>query len=124
MSKILFEFLQIAIGNRKSLSVAIDDSDWGRLFEYCKSHDILGIGYTAVEKLHSQGIACPSSLEEQWRDIAYEIEKQNEVINGQCAVISLQYEHDGFSSCILNGQGNLSNYPEELRARRMSDDIF
>ena len=124
MSKILFEFLQIAIGNRNSLSVAINDSDWLQLFNFCKSQDILGIGYTAVEKLHSRGIACPSSLEEQWRDIAYQIEKQNEVINGQCAVISRQYEHDGFSTCILNGQGNLSNYPEELKARRMSDDIF
>ena len=124
MSELFFDFIQIAIGNRKSLSVAIDDSDWLRLFDFCKSQDILGIGYTAVEKLHSQGIACPSFWEEQWRDIAYQIEKQNEVINGQCAVISRQYEHDGFSTCILNGQGNLSNYPEELRARRMSDDIF
>ena len=124
MSELFFDFIQIAIGNRKSLSVAIDHSDWGRLFEYCKSHDILGIGYSAVEKLHSQGIACPSSLEEQWREIAYQIEKQNEVINGQCAEITQQYEHDGFSTCFLNGQGNLSNYPEELRLRRMSDDIF
>ena len=123
MSNILFDFIQIAIGNRKSLSATINDSDWLRLFEFCKSQDILGIGYTAVEKLHNQGLICPSSLEEQWRALVHKIEKQNEVINKACADISRQYKHDGFFTCILNSQGSLLNYPEELRMRRMPGDI-
>ena len=123
MSNQLFDFIQIAIGNRKSLSATINDSDWLRLFEFCKSQDILGIGYTAVEKLHNQGLICPSSLEEQWRALVHKIEKQNEVINKACADISQQYKHDGFFTCILNSQGSLLNYPEELRMRRMPGDI-
>ena len=123
MSNILFDFIQIAIGNRKSLSATINDSDWLRLFEFCKSQYILGIGYTAVEKLHNQGLICPSSLEEQWRALVHKIEKQNEVINKACADISRQYKHDGFFTCILNSQGSLLNYPEELRMRRMPGDI-
>ena len=123
MSNILFDFIQIAIGNRKSLSAAINDSDWLRLFEFCKSQYIVGIGYTAVEKLHNQGLICPSSLEEQWRALVHKIEKQNEVINKACADISKQYKHDGFFTCILNSQGSLLNYPEELRMRRMPGNI-
>ncbi|OYP62570.1 nucleotidyltransferase family protein [Prevotella sp. P2-180] len=123
MSNILFDFIQIAIGNRKSLSATINDSDWLRLFEFCKSQYIVGIVYTAVEKLHNQGIICPSSLEEQWRAFVYKIEKQNEVINRKCAEISRQYNHDGFFTCILNSQGSLLNYPEKLRMRRMPGDI-
>ncbi len=123
MSNQLFDFIQVAVGNRKSLSATINDSDWLRLFEFCKSQDILGIGYTAVEKLHNQGLICPSSLEEQWRALVHNIEKQNEVINKACADISRQYKHDGFFTCILNSQGSLLNYPEELRMRRMPGDI-
>lgn len=31
---LLFEFLQVAIGIRKSLSIAIDDGDWHRLSSF------------------------------------------------------------------------------------------
>ena len=123
MSNILYDFIQVAVGNRESLSATINDSDWLRLFEFCKSQYIVGIGYTAVEKLHNQGLICPSSLEEQWRALVHKIEKQNEVINKACADISKQYKHDGFFTCILNSQGSLLNYPEELRMRRMPGDI-
>lgn len=55
--------------------------------------------------------------------MALQIEKRNEVLNGQCRVLSEQYEHDGLQCCILNGQGNLLNYPEKLNKRRTSGDI-
>ena len=70
-----FEFLQIAIGNRKSLSAAIDDSDWLRLFDFCQKQALIGIGFTAVEKLHTQGIACPANLRMKWMASALQIEK-------------------------------------------------
>ena len=50
MEKLFFEFLQIAIGNRKSLSVGISDADWLRLFDFCKKQALIGVGFTAVEK--------------------------------------------------------------------------
>ena len=45
MEKLYFEFLQIAIGNRESLSVAIDDRDWLRLFDFCKKQALIGVGF-------------------------------------------------------------------------------
>ena len=46
---LFFEFLQIAVGNRKSLSVGISDADWLRLFEFCKKQALIGVGFSAVE---------------------------------------------------------------------------
>ena len=118
-----FEFIQVAIGNRKSLSVAIDDADWHRLFEFCKRQAVLGIGFAAVERLHKVGVECPSSIRLQWYGYALQIERMNEELNKQCGEITKWYEHDGLQCCILKGQGNLLNYPEILRMRRTPGEI-
>ena len=123
MEKLFFEFLQIAVGNRKSLSAAINDSDWLRLFEFCKKQALIGVGFSAVEKLHTQGVACPANLRMKWMALSLQIEKRNAVLNEQCTKLAKRYEHDGLSTCILKGQGNLLNYPEHLRKRRQCGDI-
>ena len=120
---LFFEFLQVAIGIRRPLSVAIGDSDWLRLFEFCKRQTLVGIGFAAVEKLHTVGIVCPVNLRMKWMALALQIEKKNALLNEQCKKLTEQYEHDGLSTCILKGQGNCLNYPEELRMRRMPGDI-
>lgn len=120
---LFFEFLQVAIGNRKSLSCGIKDADWQRLFSLCKRQALIGIGFAAVEKLHAIGIVCPSNLRMQWMALVFQIEKQNEKITKQCSELTKKYEHDGLQCCILKGQGNLLNYPEGLRMRRMPGDI-
>ena len=48
--KVCFEFLQVAVGNRNSLSVSVTDADWHRLFEFCKKQALIGVVFTAVEK--------------------------------------------------------------------------
>ena len=121
--KVYFEFLQVAVGNRKSLSVTINDSDWLRLFDFCKKQALIGVGFTAVEKLHAVGVVCPAELRMKWMALALQIEKKNALLNEQCKKLTEQYGHDGLSTCILKGQGNCLNYPEELKKRRMPGDI-
>ena len=120
---LFFEFLQVAIGNRKSVSVRITDADWYRLFDFCKKQALLGIGFTAVEKLHEQGIECPRNLRIKWLALTLKIERQNKKLNRQCKELMKQLEHDGLQCCILKGQGNLFNYPEQLKWRRNPGDI-
>ncbi|MCI6197085.1 MAG: nucleotidyltransferase family protein [Prevotella sp.] len=121
--KVCFEFLQVAIGNRESLSDGISDADWHRLFEFCKKQALIGVGFTAVEKLHAMGVVCPATLRMQWMALALQIEKRNALLNEQCRQLTDRYKHDGFSTCILKGQGNCINYPEDLRKRRQCGDI-
>ena len=85
---LLFEFLQVAIGIRKSLSVSIDDGDGLRLFDFCKKQALIGVGFTAVEKLHTQGIACPANLRMKWMALALQIEKRNALLNEQCSQLA------------------------------------
>ena len=54
---------------------------------------------------------------------ALQIEKRNALLNEQCRQLTELYKHDGLSTCILKGQGNLLNYPEHLRKRRQCGDI-
>ena len=121
--RLFFEFLQVAIGIRESVSVSISDADWHRLFDFCKRQALVGIGFAAVEKLHTVGIVCPVNLRMKWMALALQIEKKNALLNEQCKKLTEQYRHDGLATCILKGQGNCLNYPEELRMRRMPGDI-
>lgn len=123
MVDICYQFIQVAIGNRKSLLVGITDADWHRLFEFCKRQALIGVGFSAVEKLHTQRMVCPAGLWMQWMALALQIEKRNALLNEQCSQLARKYEHDGLSTCILKGQGNCLNYPEELRKRRQCGDI-
>ena len=118
-----FEFIQVAVGNKKSLSVSVTDADWHRLFEFCKRQALIGVGFTAVEKLHAMGVVCPATLRMKWMALALQIEKRNALLNQQCSQLARKYGHDGLSTCILKGQGNLLNYPEHLRKRRQCGDI-
>ena len=73
--RLFFEFLQVAVGNRESMSAGINDADWNRLFVFCKRQALLGIGFTAVERLHNAGVVCPATLRMQWYGHALQIER-------------------------------------------------
>ena len=121
--RLFFEFLQVAIGNRESLSRELSDNEWQDIFRLLKKHALLGVGFTAVERLHAKGVVCPMQLRMQWYALVVQIERRNEQLNGLCAELTRRYEHDGLSTCILKGQGNILNYPKELCRRRQGGDI-
>ena len=91
--RLLFEFLQIAVGNRKSLSGGISDADWLRLFDFCKKQALIGVGFTAVEKLHVLGVECPANLRMKWMALTLQIEKRNDLLNQQCRQLTELYKH-------------------------------
>ena len=123
MCKYCFDILQFAIGNRESITKELSHSDWLGFFEFCKKQALLGIGFTAVEKLHAKGVTCSLELRMKWMTMVFQIERQNAKLNNQCGKITSKFLHDGFSTCILKGQGNLLNYPEDLKMRRTPGDI-
>ena len=121
--RLFFEFLQVAIGNRESLSRELSDNEWQDIFRLLKEHALLGVGFSAVERLHAKGVVCPPGLRMKWFALVVQIERRNEQLNGLCKKVTEHYEHDGLSTCILKGQGNILNYPKKLGVRRQSGDI-
>lgn len=118
-----FPFLRYAISNMESLPFSLAHNDWLQFFDFCKQQALVGVGFSAVERLHKQGIECPMPLRIKWMALALQIERQNEKLNRQCKELTEQLEHDGLFCCILKGQGNLLNYPEHLKLRRIPGDI-
>ena len=114
-----FELLQVAIGVKDGNLLTVSPEEWKRFFTFCKRQALLGIGFSAVEKIGS----CPKNLMLSWYGIVMQIEKRNQVMTKACREVTEAFARDGFLSCVLKGQGNLLNYPEELRHRRQPGDI-
>jgi len=107
---ILFELIQVAIGNRSSLSVVPSCADeWASLRLKFKKQALLGIGYVGVTKLPA-GQTPPIQVLAQWVHNAEKIRKKNERITGECVSLCEQLAHDGLWCCVLKGQSNLVNY--------------
>ena len=116
---ILFELLQVAIDVKVGSSLTVTSSDWKEFYSFCKKQALLGIGFSALEKIGS----CPKGLMLSWYGVVLQIEKRNIEMTKVCKEVSEAFDKDGFDTCVLKGQGNLLNYPKEIRNRRQPGDI-
>lgn len=117
-----FELLQVAIGNRPSLSIVPDEEQWKELFALAKKQALVGICYAGILKLPKEQM--PSQMFFlKWVGLATKIKEKNNYLNERCKEVCSHFTHDGFNCCILKGQGNLCNYPEDLRMFRNPGDI-
>lgn len=122
MTSTFFEILQVAIGNRQTLTSCPTDEEWESLYNECEKHALLGIAFAGVEKLPKEQTP-PFDVLAEWLHDAQVAKERNEKLNAECEVLAKQLKHDGLWSCILKGQSNLVNYPEYLRDYRTAGDI-
>ena len=122
MTSTFFEILQVAIGNRQTLTSCPTDEEWESLYNECEKHALLGIAFAGVEKLPKEQTP-PFDVLAEWLHDAQLAKERNEKLNAECEVLAKQLKHDGLWSCILKGQSNLVNYPVHLRDYRTAGDI-
>lgn len=115
------EFLRFAIDNTKAMPDAMENIDWHSLFEFSKKQAILGVVFDAIEKLNRKWEGDERALIMKWFALTEQIKKRNETVNRQSALLTERLAKDGFSCCILKGQGNALMYPNPLL--RTSGDI-
>lgn len=53
IENLFFELLQVAIGNRKSLTVTPTSEEWASLFEMSKTQALVGIAFAGITKLNT-----------------------------------------------------------------------
>lgn len=104
-----FELLQVAIGNRDSLSGVPTPEEWEEIYEISKKQTLVGIAFKGVERLPQEQLP-PSRRIRQWYMKAGKIRKKNEKINIDCAKTCYALAKKGFHSCIIKGQANIRNY--------------
>lgn len=128
MTKLFFQLIQVAVGNRESLSRVPSAAEWGELYTIAKKQALVGIAFAGVNRLRGDSdfgssIGVSKVLYLKWLGMVAKIQQRNRVLNVACVELVKQYTHDGLSCCILKGQGNLVNYSKELREARTPGDI-
>ena len=129
---IFFEILQVAVGNRSSLSFTPSAGQWAEIFALSKKQALVAIAFHGVSLLKGRStgdddfgssLGIPEMVYLKWLGMMAKIAQRNKEMNAECVRLTELLRHDGFHCCILKGQSNLVYYPEELRECRTSGDI-
>ena len=131
IKSLFFELLQVAIGNRSALTVTPSSQEWTLLFEMSKKQSLVAVAFRGVAILKNQsvdkGIGVPLCISEmdylEWLGLTFIVDQRNKEVTKACKEVTELLEKDGFHSCVLKGQSNLVNYPDELRSCRTAGDI-
>lgn len=104
MTSLFTELLQISLGDRVGFSCTPSAEEWYKLFVSSKKQALLGITYTAIERIPKEQ-RPPRQLILQWIVEAEHIKLLNEELNTKAINISQRFLKDGFRNIILKGQG-------------------
>lgn len=117
---LLFDLIQVAIGQRTALSYSPSNYEWSSLYIEASKQSVLGIVFEGVQKLPKEQWP-PQSLLFEWIGGSEHIKLQNRLLNKRTSEVSKLFADAGFRSCILKGQGNAIMYPNPYS--RTSGDI-
>lgn len=130
IEQLFYELIRVAIGTQLSLSRPPSAKEWQQLYDIAKKQSLVGICFAGVQRLATsigseteQRQEPPEMLYLTWMGMAAKIQQRNELMNRQCAELQAILSADGFTSCILKGQGVGQLYAEHLRGLRQSGDI-
>jgi hypothetical protein len=118
-----FELIQVALGQRQTLSLSPSPEEWQELFRISKKHGLMGIAYHGVEQLPDQGSKPPRELLLKWFAACEKIRKRNTMMNARSKELLERLQEAGFRPTILKGQGIARYYDVALQDLRLSGDI-
>lgn len=121
IERLFFEQVQVALGNRSSLSKNLSDGEWLTMFTIAQKQAVGGFLFDSLDRLNKHEQKPPTSLLFEWIGLAEQIKRRNLIVNQRCKDITKLFADAGFDTCILKGQGNAKMYPNPLA--RTSGDI-
>lgn len=118
-----FELIQIALGVRTTFSKEPANADWNEAYQMAVKHALVGLCFTAVEKLNrdNEALKPPMPLFYQWMGDVLQIEAQNKALDLAAERLTRIFKTGGLRSCVLKGQGIARLYP--CPERRQPGDI-
>lgn len=119
-TKYFFELLQLSIGRREALSGTPNLEDWKLMFRKAHEQALIGVFTDAVCSIPEEMRPSRKPLIK----LRYEssiIADANRRLFAKCCDMTQMLASDGFSSCVLKGQGIALLYPNPLL--RQSGDI-
>ena len=117
----LFELIQVAIGNRQQLSKRQSQYEWHVTFQESIRQAVAGVAFIGVQKLPKEQWP-PQALLFQWLGLAERIKQQNAYVDKQTAEVWRQLKDDGLEAAILKGQGIATMYHQEIDNGKLTVD--
>lgn len=125
-ANVLYELIQIALGNLSQLSRIPTGEEWASVFEEAETQAVAGVCIAGIDRLTAsnpeQMVNLPLEMKLEWIGLTEQIRQQNKHVDKQTAKIWGQLNDDGLDAAILKGQGIAYEY-EELAELRQSGDI-
>ena len=121
--KIFFDFLRFCIGSAKEIPGSLKEVDWKELYAIAQKQALLGVLFYGIQRLPKE-LAPEQKLLMQWMVMAEMIRKQNIKLFQDSVKVCKNFENEGFSNCILKGQGNALLYPDPYMRTPGDIDIY
>lgn len=117
------ELIQISLGNREHFTVKPTDEEWEELFNTCMEQALMGVGFEGIQRLSVEE-KPPFQLLIDWVNYIHKIEDKNRRTNMCCVGVSQRFAKDGYSTCVIKGQGNSLLYPNPMSRNSGDVDIW
>lgn len=119
---LFFELLQIALGNRESLSIAPSAKEWSDIYRESERQAVTGILLHGIDKLPAEQRPQLAFLF-QWIGISEQIRLRNAMLDERSKELIANLSAYGLHPSILKGQGVATYYGDSLRHYRQAGDI-
>lgn len=108
---IFFTLLSIASGNAGADRLAGKPVDWQRMFALSDNHAMLGIVFSAIQRLPREMLP-PRDIYMDWLGQAAVIQQRNQQVSKKAVELSQKMMKKGFPGVVLKGQGIAQLYPD------------
>lgn len=126
ITRIFFEQIQIAIGNKVGFDKAPTDKEWGQLFELARKQSLVSVALGGVNII-TEGDSSqkpPMNVLFEWIGFQQQTIAQNKLQNKRSKELYEIFKIAGFRNCVLKGQGTALYY-EHPEYRQCGDiDIW
>lgn len=121
---LLFELIQVTLGQRDRLSRIPSEEEWWRLYQMAEEQAITSFVFPALEILNRNGQKPPTELLFEWIGLSEQVKAQNELMNKEAARLTALFENEGHRTAILKGQANARLYSNPMSRQPGDIDIW
>lgn len=90
---LLFELIQVTLGQRDRLSRTPSEEDWLRLYQKAEEQAITSFVFPSLDILNKSGQKPPMELLYEWISLAEQVRAQNELMNKEAARLTTLFEN-------------------------------
>lgn len=119
----LLQLMRIATGNATQFNSLLSANEWRELLCLSIKHGVVGIAFSAIEKLPKEQVP-PLDILMEWSAFVDYKEKKNRLLNSVSVQMCRMLESDGKRACIIKGASVGTLYPDPLRRDAGDVDVW